>query len=128
MNIPAELRYTQKHEWVRIEGSKAYIGITDFAQHSLGDIVFVELPEEGMILKAGDSLGVVESVKAVSDVYCPLSGTVGEVNRALIDYPEKINQAPYENWMAVIEVTDPGEVDKLLTPEQYEETVKNESQ
>ncbi len=127
MNIPAELRYTPRHEWVRIEGDKAYIGITDYAQHSLGDIVFVELPEEGRSVKAGDSFGVVESVKAVSDVYCPLSGTVADVNRVLIDYPEKVNEAAYESWMAVIKITDPGEAEKLLSPEQYEEIVKNES-
>lgn len=127
MNIPNNLKYTKEHEWVKVEGTKAYIGITDHAQHSLGDIVFIELPKVGNILKSGDTLGVVESVKAVSDVYCPLSGRVIEVNEALADSPEKINEDPYDNWIAVIELADPNEINQLLSPEQYEEIIKAES-
>lgn len=121
MNIPKNLKYTKEHEWVRIEGAEAYVGITDYAQHSLGDIVFVELPEEGESMETGDTLGVVESVKAVSDIYCPVGGKVIEINEELIDAPEKINQNPYENWIAVIEIANHSDVDKLLSPQQYED-------
>lgn len=119
MNAPADLKYTREHEWVKIEGEKVYVGITDYAQHTLGDIVFAELPEIGKVIKAGEILGVVESVKAVSDVYCPLSGKVVEINRELIDAPEKINEEPYENWMAALEITDQDEIGQLLSNEQY---------
>ncbi len=126
MNIPSNLKYTRDHEWVRTEGQKVYIGITDYAQHSLGDIVFVEMPEKGKTIKAGEALGVVESVKAVSDVYCPLSGTVIEVNKELIDAPEKINEVPYDSWIAVLEIADQGEIEQLLSPEQYQEFCSQE--
>lgn len=123
MNVPKNLNYTKEHEWVRMEGSKAYIGITDYAQHSLGDIVFVELPEEGAVLKANGKIGVVESVKAVSDVFCPLSGKVLEINQRLIDEPQLVNEDPYESWIAVLEVSNPEESSSLLTPESYEEFI-----
>lgn len=126
MNIPSDLKYTRDHEWVRTEGQKVYIGITDYAQHSLGDIVFVELPEKGKTIKSGETLGVVESVKAVSDVYCPLSGTVIDVNEELVDAPEKINENPYDSWIAVLEITDQGEIEQLLSPEQYQEFCSQE--
>ena len=119
MNLPENLRYTADHEWVRVEGNKAYVGITDFAQAELGDIVFFELPEEGDELKQGDTLGVVESVKAISDIHAPLSGTVVEVNSALEDSPELVNEDAYENWIAVLEIEDPAEAAKLLTAAEY---------
>lgn len=121
MNIPQDLRYSKEHEWVRLEGKKAYIGITDYAQHSLGDIVFVELPEKGKNLIAEDTLGTVESVKAVSDVYSPISGLVLDVNETLIDNPEEINKEPYKNWIACIEIEDEIELERLLSPELYKE-------
>ncbi|AKM20275.1 glycine cleavage system protein GcvH [Geobacillus sp. FSL K6-0789] len=121
MNTPKELRYSKEHEWVRVEGDKVRIGITDFAQSELGDIVFVELPEVGAELTANEPFGSVESVKTVSELYAPISGTVVEVNEALNDNPEYVNESPYEKaWMIVIEPKDLSEVDNLLTAEQYE--------
>jgi len=93
--IPKELKYTKEHEWVRVEGSKAVVGITDFAQHALGDVIFVEMPDVGKALSAGQVLGVVESVKAVSDIYAPCSGKVAAINEALLNTPELVNQGPY---------------------------------
>ncbi|MGI6036130.1 MAG: glycine cleavage system protein GcvH [Limnochordia bacterium] len=117
---PAELKYTEEHEWVRVEGNKARMGITDFAQKELGDVVFVELPELGSSIKATEALGVVESVKAVSDIYAPLSGEVVKVNDKLEDSPELINEDPYgEGWIAELEVEDPKELEGLLTAEEY---------
>lgn len=121
MNTPKELRYSKEHEWVRVEGDKVRIGITDFAQSELGDIVFVELPEVGAELTANEPFGSVESVKTVSELYAPISGTVVEVNEALNNNPEYVNESPYEKaWMIVIEPKDLSEVDNLLTAEQYE--------
>ena len=121
MNTPKELRYSKEHEWVRVEGDKVRIGITDFAQSELGDIVFVELPEVGAELTANEPFGSVESVKTVSELYAPISGTVVEVNEAFNDNPEYVNESPYEKaWMIVIEPKDLSEVDNLLTAEQYE--------
>ena len=121
MNTPKELRYSKEHEWVRVEGDKVRIGITDFAQSELGDIVFVELPEVGAELTANEPFGSVESVKTVSELYAPISDTVVEVNEALNDNPEYVNESPYEKaWMIVIEPKDLSEVDNLLTAEQYE--------
>ena len=120
MNIPENLRYSQEHEWVRVEGNKAYIGITDFAQESLGDIVFVELPEVGAALDAFGEAGVVESVKAVSPVYSPVSGKVVEVNSDLEGAPETVNSAPYESWFFALEMTNPAEVEALLDAATYE--------
>lgn len=120
MKILDGLRYSREHEWVKVEGNKAYVGITDFAQHSLGDIVFVELPEIGAEFKSGETLGVVESVKAASDIYSPVSGTVVEINEDLADAPENINTEPYESWIAVLELDADSGIDELMDAEEYE--------
>ncbi len=121
MNIPQELRYSKEHEWVRVEGNKATVGITDFAQHELGDVVFVELPAAGAAVTADKQFAVVESVKAVSDIFAPVSGTVTAVNDALTDAPETINGDPYgAGWIAVIEMSDSGELAALLDSAGYE--------
>ena len=121
MSIPKDLRYTQEHEWVKIEGNKVRVGITDFAQHELGDIVFVELPEVGDTVTFNETFGSVESVKTVSELYSPVSGTVVEINEALADSPEFVNESPYENaWMIVVELSNEAEVEALLTAEAYE--------
>jgi len=128
MNCPNDLRYTKEHEWVRLEGNTATVGITDYAQDQLGDIVFVELPEEGEPLKAGDTFGVVESTKSVSDLYAPVAGKVLESNDPLLDSPEIINEDTYgEGWMIKLEVTDPSELENLLTAETYKKFVQEES-
>ena len=120
MNIPEELRYTEEHEWARSEGSEAVVGITEYAVEQLGDITLVELPDVGEKVGAGDSVGVVESVKAVSDLYAPLSGEVIAVNEELEDAPEKINEDPYgEGWLIKIEVSDAAESDGLMDAEAY---------
>ncbi|BDG37346.1 glycine cleavage system protein GcvH [Parageobacillus sp. VR-IP] len=125
MNTPKELRYSEEHEWVRVEGDKVRIGITDFAQSELGDIVFVELPEVGTEITANEPFGSVESVKTVSELYAPISGKVVEVNEELNDNPEYVNESPYEKaWMIVVEPKDMSEIDNLLTAEQYEAMVK----
>ena len=125
MNIPEDLQYTESHEWVRIEGDTATIGITDHAQDELGDVVFVELPDEGDTFDAGESFGTVESVKAVSDLYTPVGGEVVEVNSALEDAPENINEDPYgEGWIVKLRTTDGAD---LLSPEEYEKVVEEES-
>lgn len=127
MNIPKDLRYSEEHEWVKVEGNLVRIGITDFAQDELGDIVFVELPEVGTELAANEPFGSVESVKTVSELYAPVSGKVVEVNEELADNPELVNESPYDQaWMIVLEATDVSEVDKLLTAEQYEAMLQDE--
>lgn len=118
--------YTKDHEWFKTEGEKAFVGITDFAQHSLGDIVFVELPVVGSKMKTGEVLAVVESVKAASDVYSPLSGEVAEVNSALIDAPEKINADPYGSWMAVLRLSETSIPDSAMNAEAYREFCEGE--
>jgi len=124
LSVPEELQYTRSHEWVRTEGDTATIGITDHAQDELGDIVFVELPEEGVTFDAGDSFGTVESVKAVSDLYTPVGGEVVEVNEALSDSPEKINEDPYgEGWIVKIQVSGEGD---LLSASDYEQFLEAE--
>ena len=124
MSIPKDLRYTQEHEWVKIEGNKVRVGITDFAQHELGDIVFVELPEVGDTVTFNEPFGSVESVKTVSELYSPVSGTVVEINEALSDSPEFVNESPYENaWMIVVELSNEAEVESLLTAEAYEKLI-----
>jgi glycine cleavage system H protein len=124
LSVPEELQYTRSHEWVRTEGDTATIGITDHAQDELGDIVFVELPEQGATLGAGDSFGTVESVKAVSDLYAPVGGEVVEVNEALNDSPEKINEDPYgEGWIIKLRVSDEG---NLLSASDYERFIEEE--
>ena len=127
MNVPKELRYSQEHEWARVEGNTVRIGITDFAQSELGDIVFVELPEIGAQLTANEPFGSVESVKTVSELYAPISGKVVAVNEELNDNPEYVNESPYDKaWMIVIEPSDMSEVDSLLTAEQYEQMINQE--
>ncbi len=120
MNIPDDLRYTSDHEWVRIDGTRGRIGITDYAQDALGDVVFVQLPEPGRAVKAGEAISEVESTKSVSDIYAPVSGAVVEVNGELADAPQRLNEDPYgDGWICVIEITDPAELDTLLTPSGY---------
>lgn len=120
MNIQAGLKYTKDHEWIRVDGNKGYIGISDYAQHHMGDIVFVELPEVDAEVAEGDSIGVIESVKAASSVFSPISGTIAEVNESLEETPEAINEDPYKNWIAVIEMADSSELDQLMSAEEYE--------
>ena len=120
MNIPTDLRYSREHEWVRVDGPTARIGITDFAQESLGDVVFVQLPENGLEIVAGASASEIESTKSVSDVYVPVSGTVSAVNSALAETPELVNSDPYgEGWILEVTLTDPSEVDGLLDADAY---------
>lgn len=120
MNTPNELRYTKEHEWVKIEGNIATVGITDFAQHELGDIVFVELPEVGDTVALEGAFGSVESVKTVSELYAPVSGTIVAVNDELSDSPELVNESPYESaWMIKVELSNPEEVEALLTSDAY---------
>jgi glycine cleavage system H protein len=123
--IPDDCRYLDSHEWVRVDGETAQVGISDFAQDELGDVVFVELPSEGDDLTQGDSFGVVESIKAVSDLYAPVSGTVTEANEALFDDPELINDDPYgDGWLLTVELDDESELDDLLSPDQYREQIE----
>lgn len=121
MNIAEGLKYSKDHEWVRVEGSTAYVGITDYAQHNLGEIVYVELPAVGASLSAGDVLGAVDSVKSASDIYTPVSGEVMKVNEALSDAPEKINADAYESWLAELKLDDPSELDALMDAAAYKE-------
>jgi glycine cleavage system H protein len=128
-NIPDDLHYSKDHEWVRVEGNVAVIGITDYAQDSLGDVVYVELPKAGEQFAANESFGSVESVKAVSEVFSPVSGKIAGVNDALQDEPEKVNQDPYgEGWMIRVEMSNAGEVDSLLTAAEYEDFTKGDTE
>jgi glycine cleavage system H protein len=125
LGVPEDLQYTKTHEWVRTEGDTATIGITDHAQDELGDVVFVELPDEGETFDAGESFGTVESVKAVSDLYTPVGGEVVEVNSSLEDAPERINEDPYgEGWIVKLRISDEAD---LLSPEEYEKVLEEES-
>ena len=127
MDFPDDLKYTEEHEWVLIEDDVATIGITDFAQDQLGDVVFVELPDVGDELESGKALGVVESVKAVSDVYSPLSGEVVEINEELPDEPELLNTSPYEDgWMIKLKISDPSELDSLMDASDYQDFVEQD--
>jgi glycine cleavage system H protein len=120
MSLPANIRYTDTHEWVRFEDDDlAYVGITDFAQKSLGDIVFVELPEVGRVVTKGDPIAVVESVKAASDIYAPLSGEIVEVNEALEAMPQNLNEMPYESWIFAIKPSNDAEKAQLLDDDEY---------
>ena len=121
---PSNYRYTKDHEWITVTGSKGKIGITDFAQRQLGDVVYVELPEVGKTVTQGQAFGTIESVKAVSELYSPASGRVVEVNAAVSSKPETVNTDPHGTWLIVLELSDPSEVDRLLTSEQYSEQVK----
>ncbi len=120
MELPDDLSYSSDHEWVRMEGSLARIGITDYAQDALGDVVYVEVPTAGAVVGAGDKISEVESTKSVSDIYAPVSGTVVEVNAELADHPERLNEAPYgKGWICVLEPSEPGEVASLLDVDAY---------
>ena len=121
---PADLKYTKDHEWISLSGSRGRVGITEYAQKQLGDVVFVELPEVGKAFHQGESFGSIESVKAVSELFAPVSGTVVEVNGNLSAKPEAVNQDPHATWMIVIELTNPGETAGLLDHTQYGELVK----
>ncbi|HPR73644.1 MAG TPA: glycine cleavage system protein GcvH [Bacteroidales bacterium] len=122
MNIPGNLRYTKDHEWLRVEGEDAFVGVTDFAQSELGDIVFVEIETVGETLKKEDVFGTVEAVKTVSDLFMPVSGEILELNPVLENTPEAINKDPYgDGWMIKIRITDPSEIETLLTAERYKE-------
>jgi glycine cleavage system H protein len=128
-NVPEDLHYSKDHEWVRVEGDTAVVGITDHAQEQLGDVVYVELPKAGEEFAAHESFGSVESVKAVSEIFTPVSGKVSEVNGSLNDEPEKVNHDPYgDGWMLKIKMSNPGEVDSLLTAAEYEDFTKAESE
>jgi glycine cleavage system H protein len=120
MNVLQELYYTKDHEWIKVDGTIGYVGITDFAQHALGDIVYVEFPEVDDALEANDTFGTIESVKAASDLMLPVGGTVVEVNEALEDDPGLVNSDPYENWIIKIEISDPEELKTLLDAKAYE--------
>ena len=123
--VPKELLYTKDHEWVRLEDGRAWVGITDHAQKSLGDIVYVELPPVGKEVKKGEKTATVESVKAVGEVFAPLSGKVVEVNTTVTQSPDLINKDPYgQGWLFVLEISDRAEIGSLLTPEAYEELLK----
>ena len=121
MKLLEDLKYVESHEWVRVEGNKAYIGITDYAQDKLGDVVYVEVPEVGTVVEAGDQFVVLESVKAASDVYAPISGTVVEVNEELEENPALINESAFDAWIVAIDMSMPTEVDSLLSSEEYEQ-------
>ena len=126
MDIRAELKYSKSHEWVKEDGDVVVIGLTDYAQSELGDLVFVNLPEEGDEVTAGEAFGDVESVKAVSDVYSPVSGTVAAINEDLLDAPESINESPYDAWF--IKVSDVSETEELMSAEEYQAFVESEEE
>lgn len=129
MTFPEDLKYSKEHEWLRISGNVATIGISDYAQDQLGEIVFVELPDEGEEFSKDDAFGVVESVKSVNDVYSPVSGHIVEVNDPIVDGPEIVNEDPYgEGWLVKIEISDTTELKGLMTAKQYEAYIKEESE
>jgi glycine cleavage system H protein len=126
MNVPDDRRYTQDHEWARLEDGRVRVGITDYAQDALGDVVFVQLPERGAQVEAGATFSEVESTKSVSDIYAPVAGTVVEVNSELADAPQRINEDPYgEGWICLIEPSDPAALDTLLDAEGYQRLVQD---
>ena len=128
-NVPEDLHYSKDHEWVRVEGDIAIIGITDYAQDSLGDVVYVELPKPGDEFSTNESFGSVESVKAVSEVFTPIAGEVVAINEALADEPENVNSDPYgAGWMVRLRMSNPGEVDSMLTAAEYEDFTKAEKE
>lgn len=128
MNYPDDLKYTEQHEWARVDGNRVWVGITDFAQDALGDVVYVDIPEVGTEVRAGEPFGEVESTKSVSDIYAPVTGTVTARNDALVDAPELVNRDPYgEGWMIAIDTTDPSELDRLLSSSAYREVAEKES-
>jgi glycine cleavage system H protein len=120
MNVPEDLRYSKDHEWVRVEDGRARIGITDYAQDALGDVVYVQMAELGRTVAAGESCSEVESTKSVSDIYVPVAGTIVEVNDDLVDHPERVNEDPYgDGWLCVVELSDPAQLDELLDAAAY---------
>lgn len=126
MNVPDDLRYSRDHEWVRLEDGRARVGVTDYAQDALGDIVFVQAPDLGAKVAAGDTVGEVESTKSVSDIFAPVAGTVVEVNVDLVDTPERLNEDPYgEGWICIIEPDNPGELDALLDAAGYRALIED---
>jgi len=127
MNVPEDLKYTDQHEWVRVDGNVAAVGITDFAQDSLGDIVYVQLPDVELLVEAGGSCCEIESTKSVSDIYSPLAGRVVEVNRALDDAPETVNADPYGAWIFKLELSDAADVDRLLDAAAYRALTEGEA-
>jgi glycine cleavage system H protein len=128
MEFPEALRYTKEHEWARIEGNRAMVGITDYAQEELGDVVFVELPQLGTVVEAMGTFGVVESVKAVSDLYAPVSGTVVQTNTDLEERPELVNASPYgDGWMIALDISNPEELQGLLNATDYQQYIQQES-
>lgn len=120
MKVLNELKYSKSHEWVKVEGNKAYFGITDYAQDHLGEVVFADLPEKGREIKIEEAVAVLESVKAVADIFSPISGTIVEVNEELLDNPADINANPYESWFVAVEMSNQSELDALLSAEDYE--------
>ncbi len=127
MEFPQEFKYSKEHEWIKVESNTVTIGITDYAQDSLGDVVYVELPQEGTAMVKGETFGVIESVKAVSDLYSPVSGAIVEVNDSIIDNPEVINEEPYgDAWMLKVELSNPEELDELLSSDDYQQHVEEE--
>jgi glycine cleavage system H protein len=128
-NVPEDLHYSKDHEWVKVEGEEAVIGITDYAQDSLGDVVYVELPKPGDEFSTNESFGSVESVKAVSEVFTPIAGEVVAINESLADEPETVNSDPYgAGWMIRLKMSNPGEVDSMLTAAEYEDFTKAEKE
>ena len=126
---PTDFRYTKQHEWIKVEGSRATVGITEYAQEQLGDVVFAELPKVGVKLDAGQSFGTVESVKAVSEIFMPVSGEIAEINSSLVDTPENINKDPHGSaWLVKIKLSNPSEVEKLMDAKAYESYIATEAQ
>jgi len=129
MNFPEDLKFSKEHEWVRVTGNIATIGVSDYAQDQLGEVVFVELPDEGEEFEKDDAFGVIESVKSVNDIYAPLSGRIVEVNDPVVDSPEIVNEDPYgEGWLVKIEISDPKELSELMSAKDYEAYIKEESE
>ncbi len=124
MNVPTNLKYTKDHEWIRVEGDEAVVGVTDFAQSQLGDVVFIEIETLGETFEKEEVFGTIEAVKTVSDMFMPVAGEIIAVNESLADAPETVNKDPYgEGWMVRIKITEPSQLDELLTPEQYNEVI-----
>ena len=124
MSYPADLKYTKEHEWIRVEGNTGVIGITDFAQQQLGDVVYVELPEVGTTLTAGQVFGTIESVKAVSELFAPVSGEVVEVNTGVKDHPDHVNSQPHDTWMVKVKLINSGELSGLMDTAAYEQLIQ----
>lgn len=129
MNFPEDLKYSKEHEWVRVSGNIATIGVSDYAQDQLGEVVFIELPDEGEEFEKDDAFGVIESVKSVNDIYAPITGRIVEVNDPVVDSPEIVNEDPYgEGWLVKIEISDPKELGELMSAKDYEAYIKEESE